>query len=415
MTENVLKWIRRYSSKLFHSVGFFPAVIALGFFLLAIFSIGLDDRGWGLRANFKFSFLSLEDASTARSIAATITAGIISLMVFSFSMVMVVANQAATQMSNRMLDNVIGDRAQKGILGSYLGTLVFALFILTHISDAGERKHVPAISIYLLLVFTVVDLLLFMYFLHYITHAFRFEQLIKRIHHKTAEKLKELSGKDKTKYVFSPGNFEGETLNAPQSGFFQKFDEGMLLDFCVEHNMQLEFLHARGTYLLQGTPLLKVSGRLDDKEIKRLMGNIDFYYGQMIQENAYYGFFHLSEVAVKALSPGVNDPGTAVLSVHALSDLLASVMAEPLTNGICSDDGVIRIKTDEYSFEDLYDIVMLPVLDYGKEDRLLVQAMWQAIESLLKVAPDNKKPFLEQKLSELRACCNPAFDSAAKA
>ena len=48
MTEKIVKWIRRYSSKLFHSVGFFPAVIALAFFLLAIFTVKLDDEGWGI-------------------------------------------------------------------------------------------------------------------------------------------------------------------------------------------------------------------------------------------------------------------------------------------------------------------------------------------------------------------------------
>src|SRR5690606_25282023 len=156
--------------------------------------------------------------------------------------------------------------------------------------------------------------------------------------------------------------------SAPQSGYFQKFDEKMLLEFCVSNNVQMEFLHARGSYFLKGTPLLKITGSLDENKKKRLMGNIDFYYGQIIQENAYYGFFHLSEVAVKALSPGANDPCTAVLSVHALSDLSATFPVLLVTNSIVSRDGVLRVSSHDSSCCGLFDSVILPLFGYASND-----------------------------------------------
>lgn len=88
--------------------------MGLGFLLLAIAFMEMDDAGFGLELNKKFKWLKLKDAETARTIVATFAAGIISLTVCSFSMVMVVINQAASQMSNRMLDNITGDRIQKG-------------------------------------------------------------------------------------------------------------------------------------------------------------------------------------------------------------------------------------------------------------------------------------------------------------
>ncbi|MBK7570359.1 MAG: DUF2254 domain-containing protein [Bacteroidetes bacterium] len=68
------------------------------------------------------------DASTARSIISSIAAGIITLTVFSFSMVMIVLNQSASQLSNRILDKLIGSRFQQVVLGVYVGTIVYSLF-----------------------------------------------------------------------------------------------------------------------------------------------------------------------------------------------------------------------------------------------------------------------------------------------
>ncbi len=82
---------------------------------------------------------------------------------------MILLNQAASQMSNRMLDSMIGNKFQQIILGFYIGTIVYSLFLLSTIRDITSGIYVPALSIYLLLLFTVVDIFLFIYFLHYLT------------------------------------------------------------------------------------------------------------------------------------------------------------------------------------------------------------------------------------------------------
>ena len=105
MNENIFKGLRKLYNKFIHSVAFFPAAMGLFFLGLAIIALELDEAGIGQQLNYKIKWLTLKDAATARTIVATIAAGIISLTVFSFSMVMIVMSQAASQMSNRMLDN----------------------------------------------------------------------------------------------------------------------------------------------------------------------------------------------------------------------------------------------------------------------------------------------------------------------
>lgn len=127
------------------------------------------------------NWLTLKDAETARSILSTIAGGIISLTVFSFSMVMIVLNQAASQMTNRMLESMIGNRFQQFVLGIYIGSIVYALFLLSNIRDINSGKYIPALCIYLLLLLTVADILIFIYFLHYVTQSVKFETIIDRV------------------------------------------------------------------------------------------------------------------------------------------------------------------------------------------------------------------------------------------
>ena len=387
MTEILSKWLRKIYNKFLHSIAFLPAIMGIGFLLLAIVAMELDNAGLGIKLNQHFKWLTLKDASTARTIVATVAAGIISLTVFSFSMVMIVMNQAASQMSNRMLDNIIGDRVQKFILGFYIGTIVFALFLLTSISETQNAINVPSLSVYFLLVLTVFDIFLFIYFLHYITQSFRYEQLIQRIHNRSIATLNRLAKNRKSKSGVDTVENGVEILSA-ESGYFQGFDEARLLKISVDKNIVLQFLHPEGTYILAGTPLLKLSRKLSDDDLKKLLLDIDFYYGQEIDKNAYYGFLHLTEVAVKALSPGINDPGTAVLSIHALTDLFARILKQPVENEINDAQGVSRIIIRQRTFEELFNCALLPIWDYGNKDRMVQNAFKRMLELLMQITED---------------------------
>jgi uncharacterized membrane protein len=381
MVEVILKWARKNYNKFVHSIAFLPAIMAVGFLMLAVGMMEMDDAGVGLQLNKRFKWLTLKDAETARSIVATVAAGIISLTVFSFSMVMVVINQAASQMSNRMLDNIIGDRVQKVVLGFYIGTIVFALFLLTNISESNSTFGVPTLTVYFLLVLTVFDIFLFVYFLHYITQSFRYEQLIQRIHNRTSQTLDKLDKSHNTD--FSKGEtIQGQEVLSRESGYYQGFDEKQLMKLAEKNQLQIQMLHPIGTYVLKATPLLILKGNIEDKELSKLLLDIDFYYGQEIDKNAYYGFRHLSEVAVKALSPGINDPGTAILSIEALTDLFARIMKKPIADIIKDAKGRSVIITKQISFYELFESTVFPIWNYGRNDMNVQNSLLRMLNQL---------------------------------
>lgn len=382
--STLYKWLRKYYSKTVNSIAFYPALISLGFLLLSILMLELDFSETGKHIKSQLSWLSLRDASTARSILTTISGGIISLTVFSFSMVMILLNQAASQMSNRMLDSMIGNRFQQIILGFYIGTIVYSLFLLSTIRDITSGIYVPALSIYLLLLFTVVDIFLFVYFLHYVTQSVKFETIINRIHKKTLHTLQHHCCTEKAN-IFKPDGQRAQTIYMPSSEYYQGFNKQSLIRFAEKHDVLVQMLHSPGLYLLEGSPLLIVFGdiKLHKEDIDVLMNAIDLFDGQPIDKNAYYGYHQLAEVAIKALSPGINDPETAVLSIHALTDLFRFRLFNYLPSTLADEKMAIRVAIKELSFEELFVECFYPIWNYGKEDRYIQNSLLQMMEQLI--------------------------------
>jgi uncharacterized membrane protein len=383
MVKKIYKWFRKNYNKTVSSIAFYPAFISIGFLLMSIVMLELDFSETGKNIKSQLSWLSLRDASTARSIVATIAGGVISLTVFSFSMVMILLVQAASQMSNRMLDSMIGNRFQQIILGFYIGTIVYALFLLSTIRDISSGIYVPALSIYLLLLFTVADIFLFIYFLHYVTQSVKYNTIIKRIHKQTLKTLQHTCTINKQQTIpFTPA--EGIVINMPVSNYYQGFRYNEVLHFAEKHKVVVHVLHPPGTYILKGVGIVKVFGQnvLADDDAKKLLLSFDFYAGQPIDENAYYGFHQLAEVAIKALSPGINDPETAVLSIHSLADLFLYLLNNFYPVAIADENGDDKIFVQQWTFETLFIECIYAIWDYGKNDRYIQNTMRQMIAQL---------------------------------
>jgi uncharacterized membrane protein len=316
-------------------------------------------------------------------------------------MVMIVMNQAASQMSNRVLDSLVGNKFQKTVLGFYIGTIVFAFALLSNISDTQEGDYLPSISVYFLIFFTMIDIFLFVYFLHYITNSIIYAQIIKRIHHNTKDTLNHLAKSRKVVPIPDVNSYTGETIDSRESGYFQRINSKLLVDHARKNNIIIKFLRKQGEYVIENTPLFSIVGNKASKECTdKIFTFIEYYYGQEIDHNPYYGFQHLMEVAVKALSPGLNDQGTAILSLHALTDLLCNEIRNPSYSLFSDEDGNPRVITIERSVEELFSTSILPIWDYGKEDRMIQIAFAAMITQIQYLDKEGKYKKLYFKLSD---------------
>lgn len=401
MSHSFFKWVRLRYSNVVNSIAFLPAVIALIFLLLFWIMIQLDFSSSGKSIKAALPWLSLKDAITARTIISTIVSGVISLAVFSFSLVMLILNQAASQMSNRVLDKLIGNRFQQAVLGFYIGTIVFALFLLSTIRNVDTGVHVPALSTYLLISFTILDVFLFIYFLHYITQSVKYETIIHRIYGQTRASM-EKDCMQPFKQQPQPLPQDGIPIYAPTPGLFQGYDKKNLLKIAAQEDWVVSFLHTPGTFVLNCTPLALVSSRqtFSKAHMESIQSLIMVMEGEDIERNYFYGFRQLTEVAVKALSPGINDPGTAVLCLQALISLLSYRMQHFPALFVKDDNDRIRITVKERTVEEIVEVCFFPIWDYGKEDRMVQHTLHQILQQLHAYG---REPVIERLLQKVIA------------
>lgn len=144
------------------------------------------------------------------------------------------------------------------------------------------------------------------------------------------------------------------------------------------------FLYPVSTYLIEGIPLLVVTNKANfSKDFeKKLKVAININRGQEISGSYYYGFSQLMEIALKALSPGINDPDTAIISLQALGDLFAYRLQNFPDVYMKDKDNKVRIIIKEQSLEDAFREFILPIWDYGENDRLIQNEMLHILTQL---------------------------------
>ncbi|MEO6288565.1 MAG: DUF2254 domain-containing protein [Ginsengibacter sp.] len=378
-------WIGKRYLKVINSIAFYPALIAFSFLIFSFFFVSFDFSDMGKSIKSQLHWLSLKDPSTARSIISAIVSGIISLAVFSFSMVMIILNQTASQMSNRILDKLIGNRFQQVVLGFYIGTIVFALYLLSTIRDINSGIYIPALSTYFLILLTIVDIFLFIYFLHFVTQSVKYEVIIQRIFKETKSAMERYCPLQKEQVAEIPDSFK-EIVNANTTAVYEGFNRKALTELCNNNDCIVQILVTQGTFVFKDTPIIKLSKNLPDDEVNDLVKTIYLNDNESIDNNFFYGFRQLTEVAVKALSPGINDPGTAIECLRALSKLfLFRIKNFP--------DGVIRNKQNkiiiikaELSSNDMFKTCIFPIWDYGKNDRMIQQELFQILNHLRSIS-----------------------------
>ena len=389
MLDNTRVWLQGRYYKILNSIAFYPAFIGLMFLVLSYLAILFDFSEAGKHIKSQLPpYTSLKDASTARSIISAIVSGVISLTVFSFSMVMIVLNQAASQLSNRVLNRLIGNRFQQIVLGIYIGTIVFALFLLTAIRDIDSGIYIPALSTYFLILLTIFDIFLFIYFLHYITQSVKYEVIIGRIYKDTRDVMEAACTlpKQPPKPIFLNGS---HYVLANSSGIYEGFDTESLIRLADKNDCLFYTMHTPGTFVLQGLPLLQVSKPIDPGAQEDAARAVRVNTSESVEENFFYGMRQLSEIGMKALSPGINDPGTAIIAMRALFQLLAYRISHFPENVVRNREQQVRILIKELTFDDMFANTVLPVWDYGKEDRLVQNEMAHLLSQLLTISPLN--------------------------
>ncbi|MCG9973236.1 DUF2254 domain-containing protein [Christiangramia crocea] len=356
------------------NIAFYPTLLAAFGFNFAFFMIYLEDRGISTYLLEAVPVLVVDNGNTALALLSSFITGLISMMVFSFSMVMVLLNQASSNYSPRLLPGLISDKNHQVILGIYLFTILYCIFILFSIQPTGDKYQIPGFSVLLGILFTAVCICAFIYFIHNISHNIQINNILDKIFHLAEKRLKHLIDSEEMGEKDFPDTSGWYEYHTEKTGYFQNIALTNVVDICEKKETKLEILPVKGIFVLKGIPVFKSEKELDKETIKDFLSNFNFARGELVEDNYTLAFKQITEIIVKAMSPGINDPGTALNGIDYLMELFALRMKKK-DESIISRDEKNYVKLTTVNFEELMYNVISSIRVYGKHDVSLVQKL----------------------------------------
>lgn len=369
--------------KTISSIAFYPTIIAIVLTLLAVLTLTLEDNE---TTNFlidNFPFLVINNAETARTILGTLIGGIISLTVFSFSMVMVLLNQASSSFSPRLLPGLISDRMNQTVLGIYLGTIVYNIIVLISIVPTGDEYTLNGFSVLLGIVLGIISLSMFVYFIHSISTNIQISIILEKIFNKTRDRLIKLTEIDKSiadEPIYNDDEYK--SIYAHKAKYYQGVNMEGLKDFVDQHELTVRVIPYKGKYVLPNQKTIMYKGQLDNDQIKTLNSFLIYSNSIDINDNYVLGIKQITEVGVKAMSPGINDPGTAVITLDYITELFALRM-QMQDREIYTTENKHTIELATVNFADLLYQSLAAYRQYCKHDIILMEKVIMMIQYLI--------------------------------
>ncbi|PHI18757.1 hypothetical protein CEQ90_16515 [Lewinellaceae bacterium SD302] len=402
---NFPTYILRLWRYLKNSIALIPGLYVAGFITFYFFVAYLESIGLSSWMKQENAFWLISSEDTARTILGSIIGGLISLTVFSFSMVMVVLSQATSTLSPRLLPQLIRDRSHQTVLGIYLGVIIFTYLTLIDV-DPTETWNISGFTVFLCVVMAIVCLAFFVYFIASISQRIQVGRVILRVRSNARLNLKIWKSAPEGWSVTEqlPSDIgEWPAIKARHSGYIDLPLYDKLTELSAEYETEIYLPRFRSAYVLEGTPLIRLSRQLNDKEREELSGQIHLSPDDITEMWYLPAIRHITEVAVKAMSPGINDPGTALESIDMITDILSGMLEIPLHNTYENSETGGRLYFLPLSFQKVLRMVMQELRCYSKSDPIVMQRLALALFQLRRKARSDKEIYtaIDQEISAL--------------
>jgi len=371
------------------SIAFYPSLISVLLLLLSILLLSVETAETTTFFIDNFNYLVISDPDTARSILGTLIGGILSLMVFSFSMVMVLLNQASSNFSPRLLPGLISDKSHQIVLGTYMGTIIYNIIVLISIVSDSDEYTINGLSILGGIILGVVCLGMFIFFIHSISTGIQINNILDRIYTQTKKRLDHLIDLEKGEHKALKLD-QGEWLDfkCDRAIYYQGIDVAGMQEALKELEVNVKIIPFKGQYVLPNTVIMSYDKELSEEEQERLNGYVVYSNNHQAKDNYILGIKQMTEVGVKAMSPGINDPGTAVMTVDYLTELLALRMQLGDKEIHSHDDSEYIIELATVNFDDLLYQLLAAYRQYCKHDIILMEKIIAMLKYLKKQKAD---------------------------
>lgn len=384
-------WLRGLYEDVTTSLWFRPMFWMFGMGILATLMVAADQTDVGNALRDLLPDMLLGDTASVRTMLGAIAGAMLTVTSLSFTLMMSTVVQTANAYTPRLLRQYIGDPQNQHVLGILLGTFLYSVLVLFSIRG-GERVFVPIIASNVALLLSIVSIIAFVSFLNHAASSIKVGSIITLIVSATQDVIGEsfpntLGQAWEGESAYRLPESEPSIVCSKQTGYIQIYNLQELFEVATEHDLTIEVISLVGDFLLKGTPVMRVwhyrseavsqSREEKDDQILEVARSAYIVNRERTEsQDIRFGFRQLSDIALRALSPGINDPTTAISAIHSIAALLSMVIEnDEMCHMRCDENGKPRIILPEQTFQELLNEAFIQIRHYGIEDFLVVSTL----------------------------------------
>jgi uncharacterized membrane protein len=340
----------------------------------------------------------------ARTLLITITGTLATVIALVLGLTVVALQLASTQFSPRLLRNFMRDRVNQVVLSVFVASFTYSTAGLFTVGvSAGERvEDYPRLAVSFALVLLFVSLLMLVFFIHHLAHSIQIDEVQRKVERSTLRVIEHDLPTEGVSGDPEPVPPDGAVaVPAYRSGYVQTLHPEFLLPVAADRDLVVLGTRMVGEYVVMGSPLLWVwrgdAGQEppDAEPVRRVVhGVVRIGFERTAEQDVAFGVRQLADIAVKALSPAINDPYTAIQSLEHLGVVLASLAGRRLGNQFVSDAaGVRRVIIPGRDLAYFLDLATGQIRRYGCAEPRVDRALLRVLENTgaFCVNPDDRR------------------------
>lgn len=380
------------------SLWFVPSLLVFASIAAAVLLVEAQGQfGDGLARDWPRVFGAGADGS--RAMLSSIATAMVTVAGVVFSITIVTLSLTASQYSPRILRNFMRDQPTQLVLGIFMGVFAYCLVVLRTVRAQDDVEFIPSLAVLAGMGYALVGIGFLIYFIHHVAQSIQASSIAARIHDDTAAAIDrlypEMMGEAASQPSAMPDlrGMDWTTVAATHGGYVTAIDAPGVMALAVRCDRLLRLHAAVGDFITEGAPLASLGGPagVDDDAAGRLRDCIVLGRQRTVEQDAGYGLQQMVDVAVKALSPGINDPTTACLCIDQLSALLRRLAKRAIPSPYRSSEGRLRVIAHAADFERLVANAFEPLVRHSRGDLAVIDRLLLAVETIAAATADKER------------------------
>jgi len=380
--------VERLKSSLF----FIPMIAVVLAAVLGFVSLAIDRNSDSAMADLPIGFTSTVES--ARTLLGVIAGATISFAGIAFSVSLLIIQLASSQYSPRVVHTLFRDPFNKRVMALAVGTFTYCVVVLRSVRselEPGGESVIPNLSVAVAVVLGIATILAIVAFINHSAHTMDVSEILQRIRREATEQIRaEWTPADPTADLAllpdTNGTASSTVVRVDRSGWVQQIDTGALLA-CVPDGGTLTVETFAGRFAIEGTRFCSLSPPISDEDrdaVERaLLAAVSIGDTRTMQQDVSYGLRQLVDVAVKALSPGINDPTTAQEAIFQTAAVLSELLRHDPASPVRTDGNRTIVIAEQSTHVELTKLAFDETRRAGAGHPTVCEYLLVSIESLV--------------------------------